>query len=94
MGVGQITRFLILFLGIGHFKHNNSTEDDKNIAFIDNLFDYNREVEPRNNIQITTLKNQENNYKLQFKPKRAFDLVKTKKHETEYPLALTYRVYF
>lgn len=74
---------------IGHFKHANTTEDDKNIAFVEDLFEYNREVEPA---PQPTIKNQEDNYKLSFKPKRQLELVKTKKHEVEYPQALTYRV--
>lgn len=74
---------------IGHFRHTNTNVDDKNISFIRGLFEYNREVET--NTQ-SVLKNQEDNYTLSFKPKTAAESIRTRKHEIEYPMTLTYRV--
>ncbi len=85
---------------IGHFKYSNTIDNDKNISFIQDLFEYNREVEPNQSSQAPTLpppppfaiRNQENNYKLDFQPKRNNKAVR-RKHEIEYPWALTYRVF-
>lgn len=85
---------------IGHFKYSNTIDNDKNISFIQDLFEYNREEEPNQSSQAPILppapppaiRNQENNYKLDFQPKRNNKNVR-RKHEIEYPWALTYRVF-